>query len=104
MTVKKQNLRVCVSSTISPLVYMQMSRSQQAEEIHKEMKAVYLRVSSLAEASDFCRRHIEKYNLGSSNWTGGRVINDNAEFVACVSYNGRVWDSEEYDNAKEIII
>ena len=101
---KKQNLRVCVSSTISPFAFMQMSRSRQAEELEKEIEPLYLRVSSLEQARDFCQRYIDKNNLGGSNWTGGRVIDENSEFVASISYNGRIWDSEEYETAKEITV
>ena len=70
----------------------------------KETEAVYLPVANLVEASEVCQRYIKKYNLGGSNWTGGRVINDNADFVASVSYNGRVWNSEDYIKAEEIAV
>ena len=70
----------------------------------KDKERVYFQVSNLAEASEVCQRYIAHFNLGSSNWTGGRVVNDNSDFVARISYNGRLWDSEEYENAKEIKI
>ena len=101
---KKRNLRVCVSSNISPFRYFQLSGSAKVEEITKETEAVYLPVSNLAEASEVCQSYIREYNLGSSNWTGGRVINDDSDFVANISYNGRVWNSEDHVKAEEIAV
>lgn len=45
-------------------------------------------------------------DLSSSNWLGGLIVDDNFNFIARVSYNGRVWNNTE-DNwkiAKEIAI
>lgn len=36
------------------------------------------------------RMYIEKYNLGSGNWNGGRIDIDDVT-VGYMSYNGRVW-------------
>ena len=102
MNVKKQNLWVCLDSTVSEFRYFQLSLSEQIEEQFKDKERVYFQVSNLAEASEVCQRYIAHFNLGSSNWTGGRVINDSSDFVASISYNGRIWDSEEYAEAKEI--
>lgn len=102
MKIKKQNLWVCLDSVANPFRYFQASRNEQSEEMMKDKERVYFQVSNLAEASEVCQRYIERFNLGSSNWIGGRVIDDNSNFVANISYNGRIWDSEEFENAKEI--
>ena len=55
-------------------------------------RAVKCSVLSLTEASQVCRRYIDRNNLGGGNWTGGRVLDEHGAVVARVSYNGRVWD------------
>ena len=56
---------------------------------------------NLKEGSILCRQFIDFYNLGSSNWIGGRIIDNEDNFVAQVSYNGRVWESDFFPS-KEI--
>lgn len=51
-------------------------------------------VSSLREASRACSEYISANNLGSGNWDGGDVFDDDGRAVARVSYNGRVWAVE----------
>lgn len=64
--------------------------------------SAYYEVNSLADASKAVRQYIDRHDLGSSTWAGGRVINDKFEFVAQISYNGRIWDNEIWEHAKEI--
>ena len=56
-------------------------------------------VTSLRQAKDACQRFIADNDLGGGNWAGGQVY-ENGEPVAWISYNGRVWDTEE----KEILL
>ena len=56
---------------------------------------VLKQVNSLEEASQACKAYIEKYNLGSSGFTGGIVLQDDKP-VAVVSYNGRVSDFDDF--------
>ena len=99
-----QKLLCQLSSTIDYGRIYQLSSSDQFEEMQKNKEAEYVSISSLKEARKICSKFIDYYNLGGSNWTGGRVINENHEFVAYISYNGRVWDKEDTLNAKEIKI
>ena len=99
-----QKLLCQLSSTIDYGRIDQLSSSDQFEEMHKNKKGKYVSVSSLKEARKECSQFIDYYNLGGGNWTGGIVVNENYEFVAYISYNGRVWDNENTRNAKEIII
>lgn len=61
-----------------------------------------IQVANFADASNKCRAYITKNCLGSSNFTGGRIENGEGQFIARVSYNGRVWDNENLHIAKEI--
>lgn len=56
----------------------------------------YSECSSFKEASQLCRAYIERHNLGSGNFTGGAIFDENDVQIAYVSYNGRVWEGTEY--------
>lgn len=61
-----------------------------------ELKRVYIK--TFREASEACRKYIERNELGSGNWTGGQIfydIGEHGEPIAHVSYNGRVWDMND---------
>lgn len=49
MKVKKQNLWVCLDSTVSPFRYFQLSQNEKAEERLKGKENVCFQVSNLAE-------------------------------------------------------
>jgi hypothetical protein len=50
-------------------------------------------VPNLWQASQEVRDYIVRYNLGASNFYGGKVLTQNEnKLVARVSYNGRIWD------------
>lgn len=57
---------------------------------------VRLPVSSFASASKVCKNFIENFDLGSGNWTGGQIGDINGKIIAHVSYNGRVWEGENW--------
>lgn len=50
-------------------------------------------VQSLEEASEVCKRFIDKNELGGGNWSGGQVY-DRDQHIADISYNGRIWPVE----------
>ena len=52
-------------------------------------------VSTLWEASKKVRQYIELRSLGSSRCIGGKVYTDSGEFVARISYNGCIWDTND---------
>ena len=95
---------VQLSSTIDESRFIQISRNAQIEELYKPNGNVFFEVSSLQEASILCSAFINKYNLSNSNWFGGKVVDENYDFIAKVSYNGRVWDNEDWVTSKEIDI
>lgn len=51
---------------------------------------VKVAATTMQDAAKLCRAYIERNNLGSGNWTGGKVYEGKKQ-VARVSYNGRVW-------------
>jgi hypothetical protein len=82
----------------------QMSRSEQVEELGKPDANIFFEVASLKDAVILCQSFIQRYNLGSSNWAGGLVVNQTSDFIANISYNGRIWDNKDWRVAKEIIL
>lgn len=79
----------------------------QAPDPRATIKTVKVRlpVKSFASASKVCRNFIEKYDLGSGNWTGGQIGDIDGKIIAHVSYNGRVWEGEKWSpDAKEILV
>lgn len=55
---------------------------------------------TLKECADACQQYIAENDLGGGNWNGGQVYNEREEKVACISYNGRIWEkgSEYFKN------
>lgn len=104
MGIEKRKLWVFLGSSENPSSIAQASRNVKLEEANKNIEAVFYEVADLKEASEVCQKYIRYFNLGSGNFSGGRVIDDNDNFVARISYNGRVWDSNEFGKAKEIEI
>lgn len=104
-TLEKYNSQLFVSlgSELNIERFSQYSRSMQFEELLKPRDLIYYEVKNLKGASELCRKFIRFHNLGSSSWIGGRVIDENDNFICRVSYNGRVWEKEEYP-CKEIEI
>lgn len=99
----KRKLFVSLGSAIDPHRFYQYSNNQKFEELQKPKGLIYFEVSSLLEAKNLTQKFINEFNLGGSNWVGGRVIDEENKFIARISYNGRVWESENYP-CKEIEI
>lgn len=91
-----QTLFVSLGSQIDINRFFQSSRNVQFEEINKPRGFIYYQVQNLKEARKLCRDFIKYYDLGGSSWIGGRVIDNENNFIARISYNGRVWESEDY--------
>lgn len=53
-------------------------------------------VKSFKEASELCVKFIEDNDLGSGNWYGGEIYDDKGKVIAHVSYNGRVWEGQNW--------
>jgi hypothetical protein len=98
-----RKLFVSLGSEIDPHRFIQYSNNQKFEELHKPNGLIYFEVNSLLEAKNLTQQFIKEYSLGGSNWIGGRVIDNDNNFIAHISYNGRVWESEDYPS-KEIEI
>lgn len=51
-------------------------------------------VANFRQARDLCMKFINDNDLGSGNWAGGEVMDENNKVIAHISYNGRVWEGE----------
>lgn len=83
--------------------FEQLSRSEQLSVLQNPKESIFVEVDSFKKATILCSQYICKFNLGSSLWTGGLIVDENYNFIASVSYNGRVWDNEDWRKAKEIL-
>ncbi len=112
MIIQKQNAQVsstnkmfvALGSTIDHNKWSSFSRNEAIQESLKPDGLVYYEVGSLREASELTRKFINEFRLSSSNWNGGKVCDENFNLIAHISYNGRVWDNEDWKIAKEIEI
>lgn len=59
-----------------------------------EVPRRWVRVRSLDEARNRVQSFITEFKLGAGNWIGGQ-IRQSGRFVAHVSYNGRIWRTDE---------
>ena len=98
-----KKLFVSLGSAIDPHQFSQYSNNQKFVELQKPNGLVYFEVNDLLEAKNLTQKFIKEFDLGGSNWVGGRVIDEENNFIAQISYNGRVWESENYPS-KEIVI
>jgi hypothetical protein len=57
-------------------------------------------VGTIREASELCRAYIAYYDLGGGNWNGGEIVrNADGLVLGRVSYNGRVWATDNKELA-----
>ncbi len=98
-----KKLFVSLGSEIDPHRFTQYSNSQKYEELQKLKGLTYFEVNTLLEPKNLTQKFITEFDLGGSNWVGGRVVDEENNFIAQISYNGRIWESEEFPS-KEIII
>ena len=99
---KSKKLFVGLDSNIDYSRWESFSSNTKFDEINKPQGLVYFEVDSLLAASILTQKFIKEFRLGSSNWTGGVVLDSSMNFVANVSCNGRVWDNKDWKIAKEI--
>ncbi|MBC7651500.1 MAG: hypothetical protein H7101_07115 [Deinococcales bacterium] len=99
-----QKMFVQLSTYFDEERFSQMSRSEKIQELNRPKGNIFFQVSSLNDAVKLCNQFINRFNLGGSNWSGGMVINENFDFIATISYNGRVWDNKDWKIAKEVKI
>lgn len=104
MNLIKTKLFVALGAEVDTIRFEQYSKNAKSAELLKPNGFFYYEVKTLKEASLICRKFIAAYSLGSGNWLGGRVINEESDFLAHISYNGRIWDNENDKLANEIEI
>src|SRR5690554_2833777 len=101
---KNEKIYVGLGSTIDFSRWESFSTNQKIDELYKPNCLIYYEVNSLTEAVNLTQKFIKEFRLGSSNWLGGRVLDGSMNFKAHISYNGRVWDNEDWKTAKEILL
>ena len=50
------------------------------------------------------QEYIDEWNLGGGNWQQTEIRTLDGKSVGWISYNGRVWDSPNWKDAKEIAL
>lgn len=60
----------------------------------KEIKCRVAERSSIEACQTAARMYIEGNDLGAGNWDGGRVYDENNQYIGYISYNGKFWDKE----------
>lgn len=98
-----QKLFVSLGAEIDTSRFSQYSNNQQNQELQKPKGLVYFEVNNLMEAKELIQKFILEFDLLGSNWIGGRVIDAENNFIARISYNGRIWENEDFP-CKEIEI
>lgn len=78
------------------------SKSELIRENERPYGNCFYEVNNLISAKILCLEFIKYFDLSASNWTGGIVLNEENEFIAIISYNGKVWNNQDYKLAKEI--
>lgn len=53
--------------------------------------------ASIEELQRIVRNYIEEYDLGGGNWAGGEVYDGTGNVIGHISYNGRYWTKEEWN-------
>lgn len=70
-----------------------ITRNRMGYYFEASNEVIHTDVTTLDEASKAVRNFIENSGIGSGSFTGGDVYDNNNEWIAWVSYNGRVWDA-----------
>ena len=54
----------------------------------------FVQAASIEECSEVVRNYIEDNNLGSGQWCGGQVYEEEVGYIGKISYNGKFWDKD----------
>ena len=90
--ISQKKLYVSLGSSINPIRFSQYSTNQKFEELQKPNGLVYFEINSLLEARNLTQSFINEFNLGGSNWIGGRVIDEENNFIAVCSNFFIFWE------------
>lgn len=99
-----EKLYVGIGSTMDHSRWESFSINEKIDESLKPDGLLYFEIESINEAVELTREFIKEFRLGASNWLGGLVFDSAMNFKARISYNGRVWDNEDWRIAKEIVL
>lgn len=102
LKLENKSIFVSLGSEIDLNRFFQMSSNVKIEELTKPNYFKYFEIENILSAKKLCQNFIDEFNLGSSDWIGGRIVDENFNFIARVSYNGNIWDNEDFSKAKKI--
>ena len=54
----------------------------------------FVHTETIEECSEKVRNYIEDYCLGSGQWCGGQVYQEEVGYIGRISYNGRFWGKD----------
>jgi hypothetical protein len=94
---------VQLAASIDCTRFEQMSSNLKFQMLHTPDKTVFVEVKGINEAVSLCKQYIKVFDLGGASWDGGLIVDKDFEFIAKISYNGRVWDSLNWRTANEIL-
>ncbi len=81
----QEGLNLVKKSKSNPWYYLQLNNTGPG-----------IKVKTIDDAVRMVNNYCDTYNLGASQFSGGRVFDINRNFVARISYNGRIWAEREY--------
>ena len=94
---KSGKLFVQLAAMIDDFKFQQLSYNARIDELTKPHGDIYYEVESIIHAREICMNFIARFHINGNNWIGGRIVDENFNFICRVSYNGRIWDSD-FDN------
>lgn len=100
--IKKTKLFVQLASEFDNERAISYSKNEMLCAVSRPYGNVFVEVENLSHARNICLDFISHFELSGSNYTGGNVVDEDYNFVARISYNGRVWDNEDWRKSHEI--
>lgn len=94
---------VQLAASVDCIKFEQMSSNVKFQMLHTPEKTVFVEVKDIKEAVSLCSQYIKAFDLGGTSWDGGLIVNKDFEFIAMISYNGRIWDNLNWRTANEIV-
>ena len=55
---------------------------------------IFVQTDSIEKCSEAVREYIEDNNLGSGQWCGGQVYEEEVGYIGKISYNGKFWNKD----------
>lgn len=99
----ESKIYVQLAAAVDCVKYEQMSSNVKLQMLHNPKNTVFVEIANIKEAVSLCKQYIREFDLGSSSWDGGLIVDQDFQFIAKISYNGRIWDNQNWSIANEIL-